>query len=405
MTDRAYLFNQLRLTGLLAMAVLLYAVGLPKLMLFLGLARRLTWLPIWDLWGTYALVGLIPLTLFSFRRAFRSVGTRASKEVTTRLYAGCTYLVLPPLHGTSALAARFSEKGDIWAQIAGLLPEGESLIVELVRTEASLCYLISGMRTTLDGGIIPQVMATLPGTQVRPVPLEEDPLLPILTTPGETRCLNLRPRHGKMQIHPASTQPFLAMVGALAPLPEGIQAGIRLLIRSDKDSSRDFQISANVQSIPILNQRNPAYTNDTRMPWESRVLTQQDQETQRDLQTRAGRHLLDVCVQVWAHAGDTTTATRHTELLAHTLQSQYTPANPLTTHAYTGNLLDRAYPTYAGRHWTDQELGTLFHFVGREGYDIAPLLRLARTRPLVPDPIHYFTPDMRVLPLRNEEVP
>jgi hypothetical protein len=403
-TDRAYLLNQVRLDGFLTIGVLLYAVGLPKLMVFLGLARELTWLPVWDAWGTYALVGLVPLTLFRVRRAFRRVGTRASSEVATRLYAGCTYLVLPPLHGTSALATRFSEKGDIWAQIAGLLPEGESLIVELVRTQVRLCYLMTGMRSTLEGGIIPQVMATLPGTQVRRVMFEEDPLLQVLTASGETTCLNLRPRKKKMQIHPASTQPFLAMVGALAQLPEGIQGGLRLLIRSDRDSSLDFQINANVQSIPLLNQRNPAYQSGTRMPWESRLLTQQDQETQRDLHTRAGRHLLDVCVQVWAHAADTASAMRHATLLAHTLQSQYTPANPLTAHSYKGELLDRAYPPYGGRHWTDQEVGTLFYFAGREAYEIASMLDLSRTRPLAPDPIHAFVPEMRLLPLRHEEV-
>lgn len=404
MTDRGYLLNQLRRNGLMMGAVLLYAVGLPKLMLFLGMARRLTWLPIWDLWGTYALIGLIPLSLVSVRRAFRSVGIRATQEVTTRLHAGCTYLILPPLHGTGTLAARFHEKGDIWAQIAGLLPEGESLIVEVVRTDSTLCYLMTGMAHTLEGGVLPQVMATLPGTQVRRMSLEEDPLLTILSTPGATDTLNLRPRHGKRQIHPATTHPFLAMVGALAHLPEGIQGGVRLLIRSDKDSPLAFQVNANVQSIPILNQRNPAYTNETRMPWESRLLTQQEQDTQRDLQTRAGRHLLDVCVQVWAHAASPVSATLHAQLLAHTVQSQYTPANPLSAHNATGNLLDRAYPPYGGCHWTDQELGTLFHFVGKEGYDITPRLWVTRIRPLVPDPIHFFTPQMRLLPLRHEEL-
>lgn len=403
MTDRNYVVTQLRLYGLVVGVVGLYAVVLPKLMLFLNFARRFPWLVVWDPWSLYVLVGLVPLLVLGIYRTVASVHVRAAKEVSQRLQDGCTYLIMPPMHARSALAARFREKGDIWAQIARLLPEKESLIVDLVRTPHQLCYLLTGRRTTLEIGVIPQLMATLPDTQVRLLSVTEDPCVATLLGAQTVVCRTLRPQKGKVQIRPATSEPFLAMVGALAQLPNEVSAGLRLYLRSDADSSQAFQRQADVQSIPLLNQRNPDYTrSETKLPWERRLVTQQEQELQRDLHTRAGRHLLDVCVLVWTQAPDPAQATVYADMLSYTLQSQYTPTNPLSSQPYTGDLLDRTYPPFRGRHWTDQELGTLWQFVGKAGYEIAPMLELSRTRPLTPDPGHFYHHGMQTLPVRME---
>ena len=384
MTDRKALWQRLRRVAALVAVSGIYLLLLPTLIVTLWEGRPWSWLAaLAALRREVALVLLVALCAGALQQlvALRHQPRRFSRQLQAE---GVSYLLL----ADRELVARHpldKRDGDLWGEIATLVPIGEYLAFDCVGSAEQVMLLVTGLPHAARAAAT-QLMAHWPGTQLRPLVGIQEPLarLAAETELYHWHC-HIRPTARRHPIQPAVADPALALLSEVARLPEGVQGGLQLLVGPNPYSGHNLEQTAIRKSVPILNHRNRRYEELYRQPWETTVIDRSDQRDIEEWSARANRRFLDVQLVVWAAATDLAPARQHARQLARTAVAQYGPRNPLRlTHEAQGSCASRQRRLFAGGNWTDQELGTLFHLFGREGVAVAPTLAMASAKILPP---------------------
>lgn len=391
MTERRIWWQSVRDLCLGLGAVALYALGLPWLFVVLGKGGE--WLLTLLGASGYVLILLLILLVCGLWYHWRQMRGYPDRFAGRLQAEGITYLLLPdrdlaPRHPAARTDA------DLWAELGDLLPRREHLALDLLKRETSVAFVLQGLPDAARAAAT-QIMAHYPGTQVRQLSPDEDPLLAVQATAAWWCALRPTDKHRPVQA--AVQDPCLALLSEVARLPGRVQGGLQVLARHDPYSTLDLERRAIRKSLPVLNMRNPRYER-YRPLWEVGVVDQSDQRDLAEWSTRARRAFLDVQLVVWASAETEAAAKRCARQLAQTVIAQYGPSNPLKVHREGVGLPHRRrFTPFGGWSWTDQEIGSLLHLVGREGVAVAPNLQCATARILPPAVANHLPASAHVL--------
>lgn len=386
MWGRRQLWGRVQLVFALVSLAAFYLVGLPWLMTALDVAARwpgATALYPWR-WTLLAACPLLFLVGVAF--AYRHLQGQVRQQHDRLATSGVSYRLLPRVvEGSARPNPRAG--GDLWAQVATLLPARELVSLEVVGQEEDAFFLLRALPATTRA-LGTQLLADWPGTQLQRLDL--DPLVELAAAGYAAWWVEVRPTHAQRPIRPAVTDPGLALLGELVRLRAGVQGGLQVVVRPDPTSPQQMAARAEAKSIPLLNRHNRLYHEVYRQPWESALATASDQREMDEAQGRAQRPFLNAHLVVWATAETRERAHCAAQQLAQVVIAQYGPSNPLVVgSAGAGLPVQRASGLFQGRPWTDEELGTLLHLVGAEGPAAAPGLRVATARTLPPAVTSY----------------
>ncbi|MCB0078815.1 MAG: hypothetical protein KDD73_15495 [Anaerolineales bacterium] len=397
MADRHRWWQRVRellmLVGLLA----LYGVGLPALFVLFGKGEAWPWLLPMHHAAHYLFVALLLLFVVGLGHHWRQMRSQPNRFATRLAAEGVTYLLLPDRELLPPRHPAARTDGDLWAELGELLPKGQHLAVELVKQESAVGFALHGLPEAARAAVT-QIMAHWPGTQVRQLPLDE---LPMFAQGDAAWWCVIRPSSKQRPIQPAVQDPCLALLSEVARLPQGIKGGVQLLARRDPYSGPTLERQSIHKSVPVLNMLNKRYEL-YRQPWEVGIV---DQTHRRDIEEwadRASRDFLDVHLMVWAKAPSEVQAQRHARQLAQTIIAQYGPSNLLKLHKEGADLPPKhRFTAFEGGSWTDRELGSLLHLVGRDGVAVAPTLRCATAKILPPAAANLLSPGVLLLAQRS----
>jgi hypothetical protein len=184
----------------------------------------------------------------------------------------------------------------------------------------------------------------------------------------------------------ATPDPQIAVLGELALLPQGVNAGVQVLVRAD------FHTRGR-----LLKQAAKA---TSKKPETGPYAVRPSSEAKREVQAvdaRTGQGFVEAQLLVWAAAPIEGMAWHAAHVLADTLRGQYDVQNPLKRDKEgEGSCYGRQMPAFGGRGWSVSELGTLAHLVGGDTTGLAPQLLRARGRPLPPSPKCYIPRHARI---------
>lgn len=360
------------------------------------------------LWGVYLLAVLYSnglLYLLRGREAewlnlLRTAG-RVVLFAGLPLLVGMSFLVWwQALHRQAALHRRLQDEGrtvlllprpdarlevdrvGLWARLADVIPRNEHVAFELTGGAEEVIFSIRAM-TGVVRSILTQVMAEWPGTQARTVEKPEDD--PLYVSNRSTWWVEVRPASSERSIVASVPDPLMALLTEIARLPQGVQGGLQVLVRGDPFTrSRLGRKAARLTA-----QR-------------STGKSLEQKRGEKGLDQRAQRLFLETRLVVWASAGSDEMARSVARSLARTLIAQFGPSNPLRRAAEgVGVPVEREFPLFGGRPWTDNELAVVAHLVGKDGRDVAPQLRVAPAKPLPPSPESRVPRDARTVRRRT----
>lgn len=317
-------------------------------------------------WGVLALapivlLGVVLWTWWSIRRRQEQIHAAFAKD-------GVTYVLLPRPDAPQARA----DKVALWQRFTHILPRGEHLAWELTGTEKEQRFSLRTASLKTSRAAIIQLMTEYPGVEVRRVKSPTDD--PLWVEEGD--CVVWRevvPTKGDQPLESATPDPQLALLGELALLPNGVQAGVQVLVR------QDFHTRGRLMK--------QAAKATSKKPASGAHAPRASSAEKRDVQSvdsRAQQPFVEVQVVVWASASLEGMAWDTVNHLTTTLEAQYAPGNPLIRNREgRGDRYSRTMPAFGGRGWATREIGTLAHLVGGETKALAPRLARARARALL----------------------
>ncbi len=320
--------------------------------------------------GVVFVYGGIALPLFYWlrRRAMLREGEKVNKAITE----SPTYFIMPSIETEIPL-----KDVSLWTRAATLLPSGEHLSFELSGGRDGIAYSSRAIGETCQT-MITQYVTEFRDARARPVREGEGERDPIRLEEGESAWqIELRPSSAEGAITPVLADPMTAILSELARLPAGIRAGVQVLIRSDAYTRGKLAArAAQLTSTPSQ----PSKTGT--------VKSKEQRRGESDLDRRAQMTFLETRLIVWAVAPDEGEAQKFAGSLARTLASGLGQSNPLTAvKGWAGLPEARRFDLFSGRAWGDAELALVAHVIGgKTALDLAPQLKIAPARPLVPLP-------------------
>lgn len=348
--------------------VLLYATGLPFFFSFLKV--EWSFLPAWKAWGLRALVVAPLLFAFFYWRQHRYITGRYRRAQLDLEQTGITYSLLLRADGKPVDPA----KVHLWSHVGDVLPRDGHVAFE-VAGSGEMVQLLFRAVPGVDRALMTQISAEWPGTQARVVRPADDPLA--LDEGRFGWWCELMPRSAHAPVVAASADPLRALLSELGRLPGGVRAGMQVLVRGDAFTR---QAVGGKAAKAVLDQAQTG--KKYKLP-----VTLETKRQSTGLDQRAQHIFVEVRLRVWATAGSQAMAQSVARSLSRAVLSQYGPSNPLRQSAEgEGAPTARDFPPFAGRPWTDEELGRLAHLVGSDVRTLVPQLAVASANPLPPSP-------------------
>jgi hypothetical protein len=307
------------------------------------------------------LLGVVVWTWWRIRRRQDQIHAAFAK-------GGVTYVLLPRPDAPLTRA----DKVALWQRFSHILPRGEHLAWELTGTEKEQRFSLRTASLKTSRAAIIQLMTEYPGVEVRRVKTPADD--PLWVEEGYSVVWReVSPTKGDQPLDMATPDPQMALLGELALLPSGVQAGVQVLVRQDFHTrSKLLKQAAKATS------KKPASG-----PHAPRASSAEKRDVQ-SVDSRARESFVEVQVVVWASAVLEGMARDTVNHLTATLEAQYAPGNPLKpSRDERGDRYGRTMPAFRGQGWTTREIGTLAHLVGGETKALAPRLARARARALL----------------------
>lgn len=337
--------------------------GWPYLVPLVGLPWLATWmesdmahLDLWRIWGTRLAVAapvlLVALTLWRFHRL-----RLAHHRTQAALEDGVLLALLPRADGKPVRA----DQVRFWGRVVDILPIHQHISFE-VQADSSRVHLVAAMPESVGRAFLTQLASEWAGARTRPLSAEEDRLQ---AAERESHSVTLKPLHGDLPIAATAPDPMQAVLMELSRLPEGVTAGMQLVVRGDPFSRRRLGNKAS-----------------KRLGQENKFTTLNSKRHTKLLDARAQHAFLEVELRLWATAGSRQMARSVAESLARTVQAQYEPSNPLIKVG--SGQPSRAFGFFSGSAWTAAELGQLAHLVGSDAVATLPTLATGSANPLPP---------------------
>lgn len=383
MENRARLWTSVKLTGVYLIVGLVLLLGLPLLVKYLNpTSSRLGFLrPIEPFGWVYLWVSpvlFLGLTWWNWQR----IRTRQRQMNTQMLLEGETYLLLPRPDAAPTRA----DKVALWQRLSQVLPRGAHLSFELSGTAQGQTFSLRAPDAATCRAAITQVMTEFPGIEVQRV--REGSQDPLWVGEGQVSVwMELIPTHADQPLLMATPDPQIGLLGQLALLPQGVHAGVQVLVRQDFHT-RGRLMSRAAKATSKKPETGPHALRPSSA--DKREVTYVD--------TRAQQHFVEVQLLVWANAPLEGMAWQVVNHLADTLRGQYQPHNPLKVAGQSIGVrcYTRQMPPFGGMGWASAELGTLAHLVGGDTAALAPRLARSRTRALPASPACYIPPYARL---------
>jgi hypothetical protein len=330
-------------------------------------------------WGLLALTPLVLLLLMWW--SWRGIRLRQAHINHKMATHGVTYLLLPRPDAPPTRAERVA----LWQRLSQVLPRGEHLSFELSGGQAGVMFSLRATDEKVCRAFLTKVMTEYPGAEARQVETpEQDPLW---VEEGQAAVwIELVPTKRDHPLSIATPDPQIAVLGELALLPQGVNAGVQVLVRAD------FHTRGR-----LLKQAAKATSKKPETgPYAVRPSSEEKREVQA-VDARTGQGFVEAQLLVWAAAPIEGMAWHAAHVLTDTLRGQYDVQNPLKRDKEgEGSRYGRQMPAFGGRGWSVSELGTLAHLVGGDTAGLAPQLLRARGRPLPPSPHSYIPRHARI---------
>lgn len=370
--------NYLTLIGL----ALIITVGFPYLTEFMEVPKEeIPGLTILSTIGDYVLLAgpvtlllLLLINLWSIKHRQKQINKKVARE-------GVTYLMLPRPDGPSIR----TDQVTLWHRLALALPYYEHICFEMSGSKEQVVFSLRTTNEVTARNILSKVIAEWPGTQVRLA--KEDPL------PTEAYFIEIKPMKSDQPIIASTPDPMKALLSEIAILPEGVQAGLQVLVREDPFTRLHHARKADDKT---RKKPDPKISPGKKSPY-SHNLSAEDRRKIRWLDERAQEAFIEVRLIVWA-ASDFDQLAKQTVMdLAKTVTAQYHPNNKLIKgwRSKKGNVQARQFPTFSGHPWVASEVGTIAHLVGKDALLAAPQLKVAPARPLPASTECHITEQIR----------
>ena len=325
------------------------------------LVQSLLWQQLW-LWGLPAAAVVLTLLFSIGQRLFAAQRNRRFER------DAITTLILPR---SDAASGGCQTGTQFWNQVSDLLPQGEQLITHLSRQLNGRLYFALTARPKTSQTLLHQLLADWPSTQVRQL-TALDATHFLQRAEAATVSIPLVTRYPSQPLVTTIADPLHAPLLELSRLPETVQAGLWVQVRRDP-LSKQRQLRRSRQRVQQQRQQIP-----------SQHTTLTEKRADRASDERAGQPFLEVQLKVWAAAETTAQAQQTAHSLAEDISAQFGSDNPLTPQKPKQSILSLRYATYAGQPFTDRELGSIMHLLGKDGVRLAPLLATATARNLEP---------------------
>jgi hypothetical protein len=306
---------------------------------------------------------------------YRTICRRQARFHARLADEGVTYLLLPRPDAPPTRA----DKVSLWQRLSHAFPKDEHISFELSGWESGQAFSLRASRDNVCHALITHLMTEYPGVEVKQVTIPQDD--PLWTREDKVAVWReLMPTHRDQPLLMATPDPQVGLLGELVRLPEGVQAGVQVLARTDRSTR-----------LRLLKQAARA---TSKKPESGQYALRPSSAAKREVSyvdDRSRHHFVEAQVVVWASAGYEALAWQTLNLLTDTLRAQYQPHNLLKPGKEgVGCRRGREMAAFAGQGWTTQELGTLAHLVGGDTSALAPQLHRARSRALPAAPQTYI---------------
>lgn len=354
MVARERLFGMVRNFVANGWLLLVPLVGLPWLGTWM--AADMPYLDLWRTWGTrFALIAPVLLLFASLWRFYKL--RLAHRRTQAALDTGIVLALLPRADGKPVRPdhVRF------WGRVVDILPIHQHISFEVQGTSSGV-QLVAALPEALSRAFLTQLASEWMGARTRPLSGAAD-WLQVEGRAGYS--VTLKPLNGDLPTTATAPDPLQAVLTELSRLPEGVTAGMQLLVRGDPFSRRRLGAKAS-----------------NRLAQENKFTTLNSKRHTKLLDARAQHAFLEVELRLWATAGSHPMARSVAQSLARTVQAQYEPSNPLIKVG--SGQPSRIFRMFAGSAWTEAELGQLAHLVGSDVLVGLPALATGSANPLPP---------------------